>query len=108
MRVLLVLCDTQGADELSKRLARAIDEYGESLPLSDASHLVYTDRGSEEVFENLKHALGAEHSESLLVLTVPRPYTGRAPTKVRLWMEQLREMPSGGDSPAQGHARAEP
>lgn len=91
VRVLLVLWDTQGEEERTQRLAQAIAEYGEPFPLSQSSYLLYTGRSSDDVFESLKHQLGAQNIESLLVLSVPQPYTGRAPTKVRLWLEQLKE-----------------
>lgn len=91
MRILLVLCDTRGDGESTARLRQAIEEYGESFSLSETSYLLYTDRSSDAVFENLRHHAGPESKESLLVLSLPEPYTGRAPTKVRLWMERLRE-----------------
>lgn len=98
MPVLLVLCDMQGEDRHAERLAQAVAAYGEPLALSDAGYLLHTTRSSNEVFEGLRDQLGSESRESLLVLAVPQPYNGRAPAKVRLWLELLKERQSAGSS----------
>jgi hypothetical protein len=68
-----------------------MEEYPGSLPLSGESYLINTERNSEDVFATIKRKIGVEHNESLIVLTVPQPYIGRAPAKVKLWLQRQSE-----------------
>lgn len=92
--VLLILFDAKGEKECIGLLARAIEEeHAEFLSLSDEIYLINTERDSEEVFNAIKRKIGvdSDNNESLIVLTVPEPYIGRAPAKVKLWLSQQRE-----------------
>lgn len=89
--VLLVLFDAKGEEERARRLARAIEEYRDFLLLSPEAYLVETDRDSDKVFETLKRKIGVDDADALVVLTVPHPYIGRAPARVKLWLSQQTE-----------------
>lgn len=91
MQVLLVLCDTQGSNERIERLVRALGKYGDSFAISDSAYLLRTEASSERVFDGLRKDPELRQSESLLVLTMAQPYTGRAPARVLLWLQQAME-----------------
>lgn len=100
--ILLVLWNAKGEEDAIHRLAMAVAEYNEYLPLSDSSYLIKTDRGSGEVFDALKQKIGRDENESLMVLTVPAPYMGRAPARVKLWLLQQSKKDSETDEQGLG------
>jgi hypothetical protein len=90
--VLLVLCQTQGRTDRAVTLANAVQQLGDFLALSHDCYLVNTARSSDEVFRELRVALGLEEdAESLVVLRVPRPYLGQAPARVWLWFQSAEQ-----------------
>lgn len=91
LAVLLILYDTQDQEKCVRDLAEAIKEYDEFLAVSDVCYLIHSSCSAEDIFNDLKKKLGLKSADSLLVLTVPHPYKGRAPEKVRNWFERLRE-----------------
>lgn len=91
MPIFLILFDGKGEKEAIARLGGAVEEYGDSLALSDESYLITTERNSEDVFDTIKRKLGVDDNESLMVLTVPQPYMGRAPSRVKLWLSRQNE-----------------
>lgn len=90
MAVLLILCDADKDDRHTQLLKDAIEEFGEALPLSHASHLVYSELSSDDVASRLKKKIGVNQAKSLMVITVPDPYNGPAPLQVKVWLEKIK------------------
>lgn len=89
--VLLVLFDMKGKKEYARNLAEAIEEHPAFLQLSPETYLIETDRDSDDVFDSLKRKIGIDDNDSLVVLTVPQPYVGRAPARVKQWLARQTE-----------------
>ncbi|GEM_PF-5963028 len=91
MPVLFVLCDRDAEPERTQRLADAIKEYGDSLSLSEYSHIIKTDRHADDLYAHLRQEIDADKNGGLWVFTVPEPYTGHAPVSVKEWLERIGE-----------------
>jgi len=90
MAVLLILCDADKVDTRTELLKDVIKEFGDALPLSHSSFLVYSELTSDDVARSLKQKIGSSELESLVVITVPPAYDGPAPLQVKLWFENVR------------------
>jgi len=90
MAVLLILCDADKDDRQTQLLKDAIQEFGEALPLSHSSHLIYSELSSDDIARRLKKKIGTNQAKSLMVITVPDPYTGPAPLQVKVWLEKIK------------------
>jgi hypothetical protein len=102
--ILLVLWDTEKIKGRADRLEQAIKEYGEILPLYDGSYLLSTEQESSKVFEALKRIIESDDNQSLLVLSVPQPYIGRAPGDVKMWLLRQSEKHLKNDAAKRSHS----
>lgn len=98
MPVLFVLCDTDVRQSGDDCLATALAEYGETLPLSEYSYVVKTNRSADDIHASLKSRIG---NRSLWVFTVPEPYTGQAPASVKQWLQEAGDLYAAGRRTAQ-------
>lgn len=87
MPVLFVLCDKDLRPSNRDCLPAALEECGETLPVSEYSYIVKSNRSADQVYATLRNRIG---NRSIWVFTVPDPYTGQAPASVKQWLEEVR------------------
>lgn len=91
MPIFLVLADTERITGATDRLADVLKDHGESFRLYEGSFLLATDKEHAAVYRELKRRIGCDDNRSLLVVTVPEPYIGRAPRDVKAWLLRQSE-----------------
>lgn len=90
MPVLLISCDIRNDEERRRRLAEIVKEYDEWLALSDSTYLISTNHSCDDILDSLAKKIPGDNDDALFVLTVPQPYNGRLPAKVKQWFQLVR------------------
>jgi hypothetical protein len=85
MEVLLVVCDSQDAANVSN----AIRGFGEFLRLSRSSFLLATDTHADAVWSELRRRETLMAPDSLLVLSFERTFKGPITEEVQSWLERV-------------------